>query len=93
MSTLRCKEDREGTYLSSANRLTRIEVRLTLTRSGSADADLSDDADGAQPCAAAETAGVRVEPVATAGEQSAEIEKLLYDDAREQIDEMIASPV
>ena len=84
------KEDHQGTYLTTANRLSRIEVRLTLSAS-----------DRPMPIFQTKPVAVSRVPlpklpvyvsskVAMAGEQSAEIEKLLYDDARKQIDQMIA---
>ncbi len=84
------REDRQGTYLTTANRLARIEVRLTLSAS-----------DRRMPIFQTKPVAISRVPLpklpvyvssklAMAGDQSAEIEKLLYDDARKQIDQMIA---
>jgi hypothetical protein len=90
LATLVVSEMLEGNYLSSANRLTRIEVRLTVT---SADRRI-------RVFETIPTARSRVplpnlpmylsNRLATSGERSDELEKLLYDDARGQIDGKLA---
>jgi hypothetical protein len=79
-------EKLEGNYLSSANRLSRIEVRLTV----------SSAAGGALLFQTSPTARSTVplpklpmylsNRLAMSGERTEELEKLLYDDARGQID-------
>jgi hypothetical protein len=89
-ASINISEKLEGTYLSSANRLTRIEVRLTVTR-----------ADQALPIfqtmpTARSTVPLPKLPLyvsnrlALNGERTEEVEKLLHSDARGQIDERLA---
>jgi hypothetical protein len=82
-------ETRAGTYLSSGNRLSRIEVRLTL-----AAADKSLPLFQTMPSARSRVPlpklPVYLSSRVASADQSAEIEKLLYDDARGQIDERLA---
>ena len=91
-TNINVSETLEGNYLSSSNRLTRIEVRLTITRAGQA-----------KPIFQTTCLLLREAPMplpklplflstrlAMPGERTEEVEKLLRDDARGQIDERLA---
>jgi hypothetical protein len=83
-------EKLEGDYLSSANRLTRIEVRLTVTKSGQAAPVFQ-----TMPTARSSSPLPKLplylsNRLAMSGERTEEVEKLLYDDARGQVDERLA---
>jgi hypothetical protein len=87
--TMNIKELREGTYLSSANRPTRIEVRLILTAAARSSPVFQTMPAAHSRASLPKLPALMSSRVAT-GEQSAEIERLLYDDARGQIDEKVA---
>jgi hypothetical protein len=89
-ASLDVTELREGSYLSSANRLTRIEVRLVLTAT-----DRPGPIFQTSPTARSRVPLPKLpvylsSRVAASGEASEEIERLLYDDARRQLDEKLA---
>ena len=84
-------EKLEGNYLSSANRLTRIEVRLTVTRVGQA-LPIFQTMPTARSTVPLPKLPLYVSNrLAMSGERTEEVEKLLYDDARGQIDEQSGS--
>jgi hypothetical protein len=90
LATIVVSEKLEGNYLSSTNRLTRIEVWLSVTAA----------ADGSPIFETKPTARSTVplpklpmylsNRLALSGERTEELEKLLYDDARGQIDGKLA---
>jgi hypothetical protein len=88
--TLEIEEVQEGTYLSTANRQTRIELRLALWAS-----DQQTPIFKTTPTARSRVPLPKL-PVyisnrlASSGDRSAEVERLLYDDARGQIDEKLS---
>jgi hypothetical protein len=88
LATLVVSERLEGNYLSTANRLTRIEVRLTVTSS-----DQRTPIFQTTPTARSNVPnlpGYLSNRLAISGERSEELEKLLYDDARGRIDGSLA---
>ena len=80
----------EGVYLTTSNRRTRIELNLAVSVSGQASPIFQ-----TMPTAQSRMPLPRM-PVAISsrvdlkGEQSADVEKLLYDDARSQVEERLA---
>jgi hypothetical protein len=85
---LEVSETLEGSYLSSPNRLTRIEARLTLS-------DRSELIWQTSPVARSQVPLPRLPAylanrVATSPQRSEEFERLLYDSARNQVDEKFA---
>jgi hypothetical protein len=81
-------EQLEGSYLSSANRLTRIEARLTLTSRGQSIWQTIPTARSTVPLP--NLPAYLSSRLAISRERSEEMEKLLYDNARGQIHEKFA---
>ncbi len=78
-------EQLEGSYLSSANRLTRIIANLTLTAGGAVKWRTSPTARSAVPLP--KLSALVASRVAASSERSEEFERMLYADARGHIDE------
>jgi hypothetical protein len=78
-------ELQEGNYLSSANRLTRIEAHLSLTSRGETIWQTTPTARSQVPLP--KLPAYLANRVAISPERSEEFERLLYDNARSQIDE------
>jgi hypothetical protein len=89
-ATIVVSESLEGNYLSSANRLTRIEVRLTLTSADKRTLVFQTTPTARSTVPLPKLPVYLSSRVAMPGERSKEIEKLLYDDARGQIDSKLA---
>ena len=90
VAAIEVSEKREGNYLASANRLTRIEVRLTVTS-----LDRRALLFQTTPTARSRVPLPKLplylsNRVALSSERSEELERLLYDDARGQIDGSLA---
>jgi hypothetical protein len=85
---LQVTERREGTYLSSENRLTRIEARLTLTSPRKLVWETIPTARTTVPLP--KLPAYLSSRVAVSTARSDEFERLLYDNARGQIDEKFA---
>ena len=83
-------EKYDGTYLSSPNRLTRIEVRLTVTRARQVPPVFQTMPSARSTGSLSKLPLSLSNRMAMTGERTEEIEKLLRDDAREQIDERLA---
>jgi hypothetical protein len=85
---LEISEALEGSYLSSANRLTRIEARLKLTSRDDWSWQTNPIARSQVPLP--KLPAYLANRVAISPERSAEFERLLYDNARSQIDEKMS---
>ncbi len=84
---LNVTELREGNYLSSANRLTRIEAHLALTSRGEVLWQSTPVARSQVPLP--KLSAYVANRLAISPERSEEFERLLYDNARSQIDEKL----
>ena len=80
-----CSEIQEGNYLSSENRLTLIHAELTLTSGDRQIWQTTPRARSAVPLAG--SAGLPGQPDRGEPERSDEFERLLYKNARDQIDQ------
>jgi hypothetical protein len=89
-TSINVSETLEGNYLSSSNRLTRIEVRLTITRAGQAKPVFQTTPAASSSVPLPKLPLFLSTRLAMPGERTEEVEKLLRDDARGQIDERLA---
>jgi hypothetical protein len=89
-TNIKVSETLEGNYLSSSNRLTRIEVRLTVTRAGQAKPIFQTTPAASSSVPLPKLPLFLSTRLAMPGERTEEVEKLLRDDARGQIDERLA---
>ena len=83
-------EKLDGTYLSSANRSTRIEARLTVTSASQPQPIFQTMPSARSTVPLPKLPLYLSNRLAMTGERTEELEKLLYDDARGQIDEKLA---
>ncbi len=83
--SLDVKEQLEGDYLSSPNRLTRIEARLTLASRGPAEWHWQTNPTARSAVPLPNLPAYLSSRMAMSGERSDEMERLLYDNARGQI--------
>ena len=83
-------EQLEGDYLSSANRLTRIEARLTLASRGTAKWHWQTNPTARSAVPLPNLPAYLSSRMAMSGERSDEMERLLYDNARGQIHDKFA---
>jgi hypothetical protein len=89
-TTIAVSEKLEGTYLSSTNRLTRIEVRLAIVRAGQALPIFQTMPTARSAVPLPKLPLYLSNRLAMTGERTEEVEKMLHDDARGQIDERLA---
>ena len=83
--SLNVKEQLEGDYLSSPNRLTRIEARLTLASRGPAEWHWQTNPTARSAVPLPNLPAYLSSRMAVSRERSDEMERLLYDNARGQI--------
>jgi hypothetical protein len=83
--SLDVSEQLEGSYLSSANRLTRIEARLTLTSLGTSEWHWQTNPTARSTVPLPRLPAYLSSRLAMSRERSDEMERLLYDNARGQI--------
>jgi hypothetical protein len=87
---IKVSETLEGNYESSSNRLTRIEVGLTITRAGQAKPIFQTMPTARSAVPLPKLPLYLSNRLAMPGERTEEVEKLLRDDARGQINERLA---
>ncbi len=90
LATIMVSEKLEGNYLSSANRLTRIEVRLTVTSANQEHPIFQTKPTAFSKVPLPKLPMYLSNRLAMSGERTDELEKLLYDDARGEIDARLA---
>jgi hypothetical protein len=88
--SLDVRESLEGSYLSSANRLTRIEARLTITSRGPAEWHWQTNPTARSAVPLPNLPAYLSSRLAMGLERSDEMERLLYENARGQIHDKFA---